>query len=728
MNRPDPELLEIFTAEQAEHVQRMRSVIETLSAPAPDSALEGLMRLAHTLKGAARAAGFEPTEILTHALEGAFASIRSSRVSFSPNVRALLLRALDTAEDILAAVLANRRVPETEGLLREIAEVAGTEPILVAQATAPGPAAEPDSGPASAAGFVRIHAGYLDELMSASSELVAAAAAAESETASREQILRVEATLREWSRLRQEAAPYLRSRQQDPALAPIRECIQGADRSLQLLLAEVRADATSRQRREWELRRLTDRLDETAFRVRMVSADTIFGAFGPMLRSLAQEHRKQIEFHAEGLELPADRLVLQSLKDPVMHLLRNALSHGIEPKAERTRAGKSPAGTIRLALRAQGDRLHVTVEDDGRGLDRHALMDQAVRQAILPEGDAPLSDEALTDLIFRPGFSTSSEVTTLAGRGMGLAIARHEVRRLHGEIRVHSQRGKGAAITLTVPLSISSQQLLLVQASGNTYGIPTSFTQQLLQVQPQDIRTLDGKPAVAINGNPVGLVRLTDLLGLSKDADAVNEATLPAVVATAGGRTAAIVVDRLIDVRDAVIRPIGLPPELAGWSAGAVPLPDGTVAVVLNMTDVLGRFREVRERAAVFTPAVAEERISRILVVDDSITTRSLEKSLLEAHGYAVQVAVDGVEALEKLRAEIFDVVITDLMMPRMDGFQLLEQIRRDPSLTRIPVIVVSSMESREDQERGLALGADAYIVKQKFDQRELLETVRQIL
>ena len=738
MNSPDPALLEIFAAEQAEHVQKMRSVVAGLAEPTADPpAIEELLRRAHTLKGASRAAGFELTETLTHAMEGVLAGLRSRQVAFTASLRAVFFRVLDTIEDILTAVLSGRALPAIEDLLGEIAEISRTKPRMVAAPTESGlviPEVRPEPPSSGAltpgAQFVRINAAYLDELMSASSELVASTAETDSDTETPGEVARAEQAWRDWSRLRQDISAYLRRRRNDPEFAPVLECIQGAEHHLQALLSEARLKASARRREDWERRRLADRLEETALHVRMVTADTVFGGFGPMLRTLAQEENKQIDYRAEGLELPADRVILQSLKDPVMHLLRNAVSHGVEPEDERLAAGKPASASIRLLIRSQGDRLRVIVEDDGRGLDRRALAEEAVRRGLSPDAHAALADSSLADLIFLPGFSTSSLLTTVSGRGMGLAIVRHEVNRFHGEIRVHTEPGKGTAITLSLPLSVSSQHVLLVRAGGQTFGILSSFIRRLCRFRRPEIQTFEGKPSILVDSEPIGLLRLIDLLSFSTDRPPVDDAeALQAVVVEAAGRTAAIVVDELVDVRDVVIKPLGLSPASAGLTAGAIALPDGSVGLILKMADLLGRFREVSvAHAGVFRAPEESRQPHTILVVDDSLTTRSLEKSLLEAHGYQVRLAVDGVEALAALRVQPVDLVITDIMMPRMDGFQLLEQIRRDPALAQLPVIVVSSMESRTDQERGLALGADAYITKRKFDQRELLETVRQIL
>ncbi|HVV44717.1 MAG TPA: response regulator, partial [Bryobacteraceae bacterium] len=421
---------------------------------------------------------------------------------------------------------------------------------------------------------------------------------------------------------------------------------------------------------------------------------------------------------------------------------RNAVSHGIESESERLQTGKPAVGTIRLLLRSRGERMQMIVEDDGRGIDYQALAAEATRQGLPEAGSISGSDEALNGLIFRPGFSTSPGVTTLAGRGMGLSIVRHEVDRLHGEIRIHSEPQKGLRITISVPLSLSTQRVLLVSAGGHVFGILSSFVEGLYRFEKSAIRTVEGRPAILIDSQPVTLVHLAELLHLAAGNHAKDKAKntagdngeagkengmVPAALVSVGRNRAAIAVDGLLDVRDAVVKPTGLLAGDSGIAAGAIPMRDGSVAVILNAAELADRFR-LAGAVAVRAFAPPEEKRHTILVVDDSITTRSLEKSLLEANGYRVELAVDGVQALEKLRSRVCDLVITDITMRRMGGFELLEQIRRDDALKQTPVIVVSSVESHEEQVRGLALGADAWVVKRKFDQAELLRTVRQIL
>jgi two-component system chemotaxis sensor kinase CheA len=457
-----------------------------------------------------------------------------------------------------------------------------------------------------------------------------------------------------------------------------------------------------------------------------------------MVRDLAHSDGKEVEFRMEGDEVNADRLVLQQLKDPVMHILRNAIAHGIEMPRERLAAGKSRTGSILLRLEARGGRLGVTIADDGRGIDYRTIAEVAVRRGLLSQANASTQSRPdLLKLIFEPGFSTAKAITSLEGRGMGLSVVQERLARLQGEVTVNESGGPGTTIVLTVPLSISTHHMVLVACGAHTFGIPASAVRRLCRVKIDEIESVEGHESIRFESRPIPLAKLSDLLDLPEAVippgrplhENGNGRAIPLVVLQSGGHLLGITVDALLDEREAVVKDLNLPAASAGMATGAIPLEDGTVAVVLSPLALADRFREAGKPAGYKSQDGAPQKMApTILVVDDSITTRSLEKSILEAHGYRVQVAVDGVEALAQLRVQPSDLVISDVMMPRMDGFQLLEEIKKDRQLAHIPVIIVTSIEQREEQERGLSLGADAYIVKRKFDQRELLDTVRQIL
>lgn len=702
MSSNDPRLLAIFEAEQREHVERIRE----LTRPGlRGAALEEVLRRAHTLKGAARAVGLRGVELLAHRLEAVLARVRDGSLELDAAAIEAIQGMLNATEDATAAVRAGDPEPDVG------APLAALEALLDGGAESPRPASRSgaaapplEAPPAAAEDFVRVAARYVDQLAASSAQLLAAASA-------------------EMNAARGlEAFEARAGRLELPATAGQLE------EELRSLARDLRQAVRSRRTMAWNLHRLAADVYHQSTLIRMTPADAVFGMFRKMVRDMAVEEGKRVEFRTSGMDVQADRLVLQALKDPVMHLLRNAVSHGIESPGERAAAAKPEIGSVELLIEARGGRLFITVEDDGRGIDFARVREVAVNRGLLtPGGDPRRETEWLQRLLMSPGFSTSTGVSSLAGRGMGLSVVERQVSRLQGHVEFRHGRDGGAAVVLSVPLSIVLHHVVLVAAGGQTFSLPGAAVERLMRVSPKDVETAGGVEVIRAGSHAVPLFRLTALLGTEEAAPEVERgAALPIVVLRSGEQRAGLVVDALLDECEAAVEELGLP-STAGLASGGVALKDGAVAVMLNPAALLLRARESGARPAVIPPAEEKPPVT-ILVVDDSITTRALEKSILEAHGYHVRLAVDGVEALERLRAEPVDVVIADVAMPRMDGFELLERIRKDRRLAEIPVIIVTSHEERDDQERGLALGADAYIVKRKFSQRELLDTVRQVL
>jgi two-component system chemotaxis sensor kinase CheA len=470
-----------------------------------------------------------------------------------------------------------------------------------------------------------------------------------------------------------------------------------------------------------------------------VPAESVYSGFRKMVRDLASQEGKEIEFRVAGLDVQADRQVLQALKDSLMHILRNAVYHGIEPPEERRQRGKKPIGQVALLLQTRGNRLEIRLEDDGRGLDPGQIAEQAVARGLLNQEQAESAGlEELLPLLFRPGFSTAAGVTELAGRGMGLSVVQEAVARLQGEVCVScaspNRPAGGTCVSLSVPLAVSAHRLLLVSCAGQTFAVPFHSIQELSRVRRQDVETAAGRPMLLLGGELLPFHPLADLLGLA-DARGENASqngdVLTVMVLSVGQRRLAVAVDALVEESHSLLRDLDAPARADLW-LGAILREDRSVVLVLSpaaLLQIQPSAVSVREPV----PIEGKERVpavevATILVVDDSLTTRTLEKSILEAHGYRVRLALDGAEALNQLRHEPADLVITDIQMPHLDGFGLLAAMKKEPRLARIPVIVVTSQERREDQERGLSLGADAYIVKRKFDHEDLLQTVRQLL
>ncbi len=475
-----------------------------------------------------------------------------------------------------------------------------------------------------------------------------------------------------------------------------------------------------------------DELEQEIKRVRMLPLATITGTFGRMIRDLAKESGKEAVLQIVGGETELDKRVLEQIKDPLIHLLRNAVDHGIETPQRRLASGKPRAGTITLTAEQLGKDVVICVSDDGAGLDL-----EAIRETVKRRGGADvqgLSEEDLKEVIFNAGISTSPIITDISGRGVGLDVVRRNVEALHGRIDVDSELGEGTHFTLTLPLTLTSSRGLLVGVSDQIFAIPHNTIERIMLVKPQDVASLEGHDAIIYNGRPLTLVQLSHILGLPPADGAQEKGHIPVVILAAAERRMAFAVDTLSGEQEVVIKSLGKQLSRVGGIAGATVMGSGEVVLILNVADLikLGLRGDRRSVLAALTQAAPSEKRQaqrRVLVVDDSITTRTLEKNILEAAGYDVQLATDGQEALNAIATGgLPDLVVSDVVMPRLDGFGLTKRIREDPRLADLPVILVTSLDSPEDKARGIEVGADAYITKSSFDQNNLLETIEQLI
>jgi two-component system chemotaxis sensor kinase CheA len=475
-----------------------------------------------------------------------------------------------------------------------------------------------------------------------------------------------------------------------------------------------------------------DELEQEIKRVRMLPLATITGTFGRMVRDLAKDSNKEAALQIVGGETELDKRVLEQIKDPLIHLLRNAVDHGIEKPARRLASGKLRVGTITLKAEQLGKDVVICVSDDGNGLDL-----ASIRQTIARRGgmDADsLSEEDLKEAIFNAGISTSPIITDISGRGVGLDVVRRNVEALHGRIDVESVPGAGTSFTLTLPLTLTSSRGLLVRVSDELFVIPHNAIERIMYIQAREIAPLEGHDTVLYNGRPLTLVRLGDVLDLPRADGMQDRARIPVVVLAAAERRMAFTVDALAGEQEVVIKGLGKQLSRVGGIAGATVMGSGEVVLILNVADLIklglrGDRRSVLAALVKTAPTIEKGARRRILVVDDSITTRTLEKNILEAAGYDVELATDGQEAWAAIAAGgLPDLIVSDVVMPRLDGFGLTQRVREDPRTAEIPVILVTSLDSQEDKARGIEVGADAYITKSSFDQNNLLETIEQLI
>ncbi|WP_440062536.1 hybrid sensor histidine kinase/response regulator [Pseudomonas syringae] len=483
----------------------------------------------------------------------------------------------------------------------------------------------------------------------------------------------------------------------------------------------------------WQSAQRAQLLYDTALACRMRPFADVLNGQARMVRDLGRELGKQVRLQIEGEKTQVDRDVLEKLEAPLTHLLRNAVDHGIELPEKRAAAGKEPEGLIRLQASHQAGLLVVELSDDGGGVDLARLRQSIVDRKLSPAETAEqMSEEELLSFLFLPGFSMRDKVTQISGRGVGLDAVQHMVRQMHGSVQLQQWAGEGSRFRIEMPLTLSVVRSLVVEVGGEAYAFPLAHIERMRDLQPDDILQLEGRQHFWDEERHVGLVSASQLLN-RPPAQNAGETTLKVVVIRERDAVYGVAVERFIGERTLVVMPLDARlGKVQDVSAGAL-LDDGSVVLILDVEDMLrsvekllntGRLERIDRR----NRQVDQATRKRVLVVDDSLTVRELERKLLVGRGYDVSVAVDGMDGWNALRAEDFDLLITDIDMPRMDGIELVTLLRRDTRLQSLPVMVVSYKDREEDRRRGLDAGADYYLAKASFHDDALLDAVVELI
>ena len=479
---------------------------------------------------------------------------------------------------------------------------------------------------------------------------------------------------------------------------------------------------------------LAGRLHHEVLASRMRPMSEGVRGFPRMVREVSRDLGKKVRFEVRGEATGVDRDILDKLEAPLNHLIRNALDHAIEPPEGRIAAGKEATGVVRLEARHSAGMLQITVTDDGRGVDAAGLRDKVVRKGLAsPEMAARLTEAELLEFLFLPGFSTKEAVTEISGRGVGLDVVQDMVRSVGGMVRVGSKLGRGTRFTLQLPITMSVIRALLVKIAGEPYAFPLNRIDRIARVPRDDVRRLEGRPHFLLDGHLVGLIDAVHVLDLPEGGEGADPMSV--VVVGDRGTRFGMIVDEFLGERDLEVRPLdprlGKPPDINSASV----LDDGWPVLIVDVEDLvrsidnlLGGKRLKGVAGAALAASKARKPAKRILVVDDSITVRELERQLLESRGYAVDVAVDGVDGWNAVRAGDYHLVISDVDMPRMDGIALVRSIKQDPRLKSVPVVIVSYKDREEDRMRGLDAGADGYLTKSSFHDRTFLDAVADLI
>lgn len=687
----EEEFRRLFADESQTRLLRLSTDLLRLEEAGNDAELvASIFRDAHSIKGAAGMVGLDAVARVAHVMEDLLEGLRNGERMASPELVDGLLVAVDALRSLIPAMLQGEALDDeaavVEAGVRALVDVPGRHgtPSAVAPADVPPPGSEPEPASAdreaaprrradAAAETIRVPVTRLDELV----RLVGESAAAH-------------------LRMGRMLADVL---DVDPAT-----------------LGEFR-----------ELSHVLNELQEKTMRARMVPVATITDNLHRAVRDVARSCGKDVHWEVRGEDTELDRSMLEQLADPLLHLVRNAVDHGIEPPEEREAAGKPRQATVRLHAMQLGSEVIIAVSDDGGGIDVDRVREQAARRGDDVTG---VSDEDALYLTFRSGLSTAGFISDVSGRGVGLDVVRTSVDAARGRIEVLSTPGRGTEFRIVVPITLAVLPCLLLEAGGHRYAVPMHSVLVAQEVDDDALVHAEGRPTMWVGSQAVVVSDLGRVLGAERDAAG------PVVVLSAVTRRHAFRVGALLGQRDVVVKGLGrLLPRL-DVLAGAGVEPDGSVLLVLDAPGVIDRARKLRDRPGTTTAAAAAGGRDRpapgprgaILVVDDALTVRELQRSILERAGYRVRTADDGVDALARLAEEPVDLVLTDIEMPRLDGFGLTEAIRGHASLATTPVVILTSRATAEDRRRGLDSGADGYIVKSAFDEAALLNAVERLL
>jgi two-component system chemotaxis sensor kinase CheA len=740
-----------FRDEAAENIRALNEglmALESLGEGASERRehIDAIFRAMHTIKGSARLLGFEEIGRIGHTCEHILGAVREGHRELDRALADDLLRGGDAILELINAIVEGRTATvDVEVLTRtlgrgthkESLEQSEPEPLsshpastmpgpvqLNAAATAPLSAARQSR--TSVRQTIRVRVDRLDRLLNLAGEL---AVGRQTQTAHLQTLEELQTLLGQQERmllaLETELKQLRFSTTQRTSLdRHINDVLNAGERAGKLIRTQVeRFEQHTNQSAQ-----LVEDLEQEVMSARLLPISTLFTNLPRAVRELTREIGNEVNLTLIGETTELDRKVIEALNDPLLHMIRNAVDHAIEAPHEREAAGKPRQGNIEVSARAFGAYAHLIIRDDGRGMNPQRLREAAIRKNLLSYDAATvLTDQEALELIFMPGFSTAQMITDISGRGVGMDVVRTNIQEIGGQVQIDSRHGEGTTITLVLPLTLVTTRVLLVELGEHVFALPASSCQGSAWAYPEAVRTIEGRAMLPYEGRLAPLLRLADLLDVAGAQPFPARHRTATVIIGTIQRPLALLVDRLMDEREVVVKSLGPLMERQRRFSGAIHLGDGRLVLLLNPA-VLGQTARGMALSRPIVRRDAAARHSRLLVADDSFTTRELIRSILQSAGYEVTTAVDGFDALDKLRADAYDLVVSDVEMPRVDGFQLTTQIRQDLGLTDLPVVIVTSLASETHRRRGLEAGAQAYIIKSQFDQSNLLDTVRQLL
>lgn len=762
-------LLATFRIEAEEHARGISSgLIELEKAPVDKQMeiIEIVFREAHSLKGAARAVNITEIETICQCLESVFSALKRKESTLSPELFDVLHQTVDILNNFYLPAGAEQAAAEkslvrdivqrVEGALKVFSRPAAREEVRRIKEVPP-PVFPPEAGdPATEemptpAGTVRISTAKLDSVFLQAEELLSVKLAAGRQAAGLREINSTFALWkREWEKIHhdvrgiqrslerggkqgEENCPPEEQRKKNRQMTRILEFMEWNSDFVKLLEGNLAALSRTIGRDCRSLGRTVENLLEDMKKILVLPCSSLLGVFPSLVRHLSRDQGKDTRLVIRGGDIEIDKRILEEMKDPLLHLVRNCIDHGIEKPEERVQEKKPPRGTITISFaRKNSSKVEILISDDGRGIDVAKVKSAAVKTGVASKEEADrLSEREALALIFQSGVSTAPIVTDISGRGLGLSIVREKAEKLGGAVSLETGTGAGTTFRILLPMSLATFRGVLVRVEDRLFILPTASVERVMRVSKEGIKTVENRETIQFNGQAVSLVRLGEVLEFARQGVAGNsENSVPVVVLGSTEYRIAFLVDEVLGEQEVLVKSPGRPLSRLRNIAGATILETGRVAPILNIPDLMKSAVKSAPVSGKAGAAGEEDKVvmKSILIAEDSITARALLKNILEVSGYSVKTAVDGVDALTALRSGDFDLLVSDVDMPGMDGFELTAKIRADKKFSGLPVVLVTALESREDRERGIDAGANAYIVKSSFDQSNLLEVIRRLI
>ncbi len=741
------DLIAIFKAETEEHLIKLENgLVELEKQPENLGLVGGLNREVHTLKGAARVFGFSQIQEIAHRIEDIFEEVAAKRSVFSPFIAERIFKGLDAIRAILEKIVQEQEIDvDASDLCGDLKtcipakQENGTE-----KKPAPGKEQEgrktrgeavpsmKEGGssplPAQRDEYIRVPLSRVDKLLYLVGEVVIHKMKSSAKIARAKKLAKLSKEVQKSISCLSEAI----KKESSPHEGEVTKLLSQCDAQMQKLREHTLKLYDHVSTETFHLDPVIDELQARIKEIKMLPLSTILEGFPRMVRDIASQQGKEVNLVVSGEETELDKKVLEGIKTSLIHILRNCIDHGMEAPDVRVALSKPRYGTIKVSASHEGDNVVIRVEDDGRGMDTDQIRQTALKKGLVTNDDLKgMKDKEVLNIVFMNGYSTSPIVTDVSGRGMGLDIVRRDITHLKGRVMLDTQKNRGTKFTLVLPLTIAIIQVLLVKVQNMLFAVPMLSITESLRVNSDDVSTVEGRMAIPFRGHIVPLVRLNEALGLPAASEEEGKVrnTMLAVMVASVDRRVGFIVDEIVGEEEVFIKSLGKHLGKIRNVSGAVIMATGEVAVVLDIEDLiahstLGLQLVTRKRDAL----KGKGKEKRILVVEDAFSTRELEKSILETHGYLVDTAVDGLDALDRMTGNQYDLIVSDIEMPRMDGFELCSTLKKNEGYKDIPFVMVTAMQKEEDKRRGMEVGAAAYIVKSGFEQTNLLDTIDRLV